>query len=285
MAKWDQIDEAGNVEDRRGMGRTAGVVGGISVTWLILVLAVGYFGGSDQALQLFDQMQQWWVQQQQTSVTHEYDGIDVYEQFTRAVLGSTDTIWNDAFERSGKLYQKPKLVLFRDVTDSGCSGATSEVGPHYCNADQTIYLDETFFDELTKRYGARGGDVAQGYVIAHEVGHHLQDELGTLGNIQSLMQRNPERQSELSVALELQADCYAGIWAGIMQWKWIIEPSEISQAIDAASAVGDDRIQKKMTGHVNPETWTHGSSADRKKWFTTGYAEKSVASCDTFDGK
>ena len=148
--------------------------------------------------------------------------------------------------------------------------------------DQTIYLDERFFDELTSRFGARGGDVAQGYVIAHEVAHHLQDELGTLDTIQSLMQKNPARQNELSVALELQADCYAGIWAGVMQGKGIIEPDEISQAIDAASAVGDDRIQKATTGQVNPETWTHGSSDDRKKWFTTGYTEKSIASCDTF---
>lgn len=127
--------------------------------------------------------------------------------------------------------------------------------------------------------------MAQGYVIAHEVGHHLQDELGTLSSIASLMRQNPTRQSELSVALELQADCYAGIWAGVMQGKGIIEPDEISQAIDAASAVGDDRIQKRTTGRVNPETWTHGSSADRKKWFTTGYTGKSVASCDTFTTK
>lgn len=283
MAKWDQISETGNVEDRRGT-RTAGVVGGISVTGIILVLAVGYFGGTDQALDLLRQMQGG-NQSQETTVTHEYDGVDSYEQFVWAVLGSANTLWSDAFQRGGKVYQEPKLVLFRDATNSSCGGATSDVGPHYCNMDQTIYLDETFFDELTKRFGARGGDVAQGYVIAHEVAHHLQDQLGTLDTVSSLMQRDPARQNELSVALELQADCYAGIWAGVMQWKGIIEPDEISQAIDAAAAVGDDRIQKMATGHVNPETWTHGSSADRKKWFTTGYTEKSVASCDTFGAK
>jgi predicted metalloprotease len=223
-------------------------------------------------------------QSQQTSTTSQYDGVDNYERFASSVLGSNDALWRSAFERSGKTYQAPKLVLFRDATSSACGGATSDVGPHYCNIDQTIYLDERFFDELTERFGARGGDVAEGYVIAHEVGHHLQDELGTLTSVHSLMQRNPERQSELSVALELQADCYAGIWAGVMQGQGIIEPDEISQALDAASAVGDDRIQKKITGHVNPETWTHGSSADRKKWFTTGYTEKSIASCDTFGG-
>jgi uncharacterized protein len=201
------------------------------------------------------------------------------------VLGSSNTLWGNAFKQSGKSYQPPKLVLFRDATDSSCGGATSDVGPHYCNIDQTIYLDERFFDELEKRFGARGGDVAQGYVIAHEVAHHLQGELGTLSKIQSRMQRELGRKNELSVALELQADCYAGIWAGVMQGRGIIEPSEISQAIDAAAAVGDDRIQKATTGRVNPESWTHGSSADRKKWFTTGYTEKSVASCDTFVGK
>lgn len=218
-------------------------------------------------------------------MTTEYDGVDPYEKFVSAVLGSNNSLWSDAFERSGRSYQPPKLVLFRDATNSSCGGATSDVGPHYCNIDQTIYLDERFFDELTERFGARGGDVAQGYVIAHEVAHHLQDELGTLTSVHSLMQRDPERQNELSVALELQADCYAGIWAGVMQGQGIIEPDEISQAIDAASAVGDDRIQKATTGRVNPETWTHGSSADRKKWFTTGYREKSVASCDTLGGE
>ncbi|MBC7503481.1 neutral zinc metallopeptidase [Candidatus Gracilibacteria bacterium] len=283
MAKWDQISETGNVEDRRGM-RTAGVVGGMSVTGLIIVLAVGYFGGPEQALNVLNQLQQG-SQNQTTTVTHEYDGVDPYEKFVGEVLGSTNTIWSKAFEGSQKGYQPPKLVLFRDATTSGCGGATSEIGPHYCNIDQTIYLDERFFDELTKRFGARGGDVAQGYVIAHEVAHHLQDQLGTLSTINSLMQRNPARQNELSIALELQADCYAGIWAGMMQGKGIIEPEEISQAIDAASAVGDDRIQKATTGQINPETWTHGSSADRKKWFTTGYTEKSVASCDTFGAK
>ncbi len=283
MAKWDQIRETGNVDDRRGT-RTSGMVGGISVTGIILVLAVGYFGGSDQALDLLSQMQGS-NQSQTTTVTNEYDGVDTYEQFVWAVLGSANTLWSDAFQRGGKVYQEPKLVLFRDATTSGCGGATSDVGPHYCNMDQTIYLDETFFDELTKRFGARGGDVAQGYVIAHEVAHHIQDEMGTLQSVNSLMQQNPDRQNELSVALELQADCYAGIWAGVMQWKGIIEPNEISQAIDAASAVGDDRIQQATTGRVNPETWTHGSSADRKKWFTTGYTEKSIASCDTFGAK
>lgn len=281
MAKWDRITEMGDVEDRRGM-RTTGIVGGISVTGLILVLAVGYFGGQEQAIDLLSQMQQN-SQIQQTTTTHEYDGLDDYEKFVGEVLGSTNTLWNDAFARSGKQYQPPKLVLFRDATNSSCGGATSEIGPHYCNMDGTIYLDETFFDELTRRFGAHGGDVAQGYVIAHEVAHHLQDELGTLGSVESLMQRNPDRRNELSVLLELQADCYAGIWAGTMQGKGIIEPDEISQALDAAAAVWDDRIQKATTGRVNPETWTHGSSADRKKWFTIGYTKKSVASCDTFN--
>ncbi len=216
MAKWDQISETGNVEDRRGT-RTAGVVGGISVTGIILVLAVGYFGGTDQALDLLSQMQGGNQSQTTTTVTNEYDGVDTYEKFVSSVLGSNNTLWSDTFERSGQSYQPPKLVLFRDATTSLCGGATSEIGPHYCNLDQTIYLDETFFDELTKRFGARGGDVAQGYVIAHEVAHHIQDEMSTLQSVNSLMQQNPDRQNELSVALELQADCYAGIWAGVMQ--------------------------------------------------------------------
>jgi uncharacterized protein len=211
MANWDQIEERGDVDDRRGKMQSASFVGGVSVTGLLLVLAVGYFGGQDQAFNLLDQMQQ--TSQNQTSTTTtKYDGMDSYEKFVSEVLGSSNTLWGDAFTRSGESYKEPKLVLFRGGTDSRCGGATSEVGPHYCNIDQTIYLDETFFDELTKRFGARGGDVAEAYVIAHEVAHHVQDELGMIDKVNTLMQENPEDSSQLSVGLELQADCYAGIW-------------------------------------------------------------------------
>lgn len=281
MANWDQIDTEGDVEDRRGM-RTTGVVWGISLTGLLMVLAVWYFWGQDQAINLLNELQSNNQQQTTTVVDHQYDWKDTYETFVRRIVGSSNTLWGNVFKNSGETYTPPKLVLFREATPSGCGWATSEVGPHYCNLDKTIYLDETFFEELTNRFWARGWDVAQGYVIAHEVGHHVQDEMWILKQVNKAMQRNPSSQNELSVLLELQADCYAGIWAWALKNEGIINPSEVGQAIDAAEAVWDDRIQKMTTGRVNPESWTHGSAADRKKWFETGYNTLSVQACDTF---
>ena len=187
------------------------------------------------------------------------------------MLGSTDTLWADLFSRNGKPYRAPKLVLFRGTTPSGCGGASTDVGPHYCPRDETIYLDETFFDELRARFQARGGDVAEAYVIAHEAGHHAQNLLGTLDGA---------RDNETSVKTELQADCFAGLWAHSIRDLGVFEPGEIAEALDAAAAVGDDRIQKAIDGRVHPETWTHGSSAERVRWFTRGYETGSLAACD-----
>lgn len=277
MAKWDSITERGDVEDRRWT-RMIASAGGIGITGILLVLAVWYFGGQDQALNLFDQLTQQPTQTQTTDTSGQYDGVDSYEKFVSEVLGSTDTLWSNAIQT----YHRPKLVLFRGATSSACGWAESAVGPHYCNMDQTIYLDETFFDDLSARFWARGWDVAEWYVIAHEVGHHVQDELGIIDQVHTRMQTHPSEQSALSVALELQADCLAGIWAGTLQWEGIITQNEMSEAIDAAWAVWDDRIQKMTTWHVNPETWTHGSSVDRKKWLGIGYAQKNFESCNTF---
>lgn len=282
MAKWDQITDRGDVEDRRGMRMTTGIVGGISLTGILMVLAVGYFGGQDQAISLLDQL----LRQpttEQTQTTTQYDGVDSYEKFVSEVLGSNNALWTRTFADMWEKYQSPKLVLFRGATNSSCGGALSAVGPHYCNLDGTIYLDETFFDELTNRFGARGGDVAQGYVIAHEAGHHVQDELGILDQVENLMRQHPDQKNELSVALELQADCLAWIWTGEMEQEWIISRSEMEEAIDAAASVGDDNIQKMTTGYINPEAWTHGSSVDRKKWLGIGYTNRSIKSCDTFN--
>ena len=177
-------------------------------------------------------------------------------------------MWAKEFKKENKNYIPPKLVLFRTATESGCGPATSEVGPHYCPLDQTIYLDETFFDELTKRFGAKGGDVAQAYVIAHEVGHHAQNGLG----IMDQMKNNPTNAT--SIKLEMQADCYAGLWANSIKDQGVLMPGEIGEAMDVAAAVGDDRIQKKVTGYINPETWTHGSSQQRVAWFNNGYSPR-----------
>lgn len=269
MADWGKILSRGNVEDRRGL---APVAGGISLTGVVLVIAFNLLTGGS-ATDILNQILSLPPQTEQRQVTTQYEGRDSYEEFAATVLGSTDDVWTMQFAKMDRTYEPPKLVLFREATNSGCGVATSDVGPHYCPLDGVIYLDETFFDELTNRLGARGGDVAQAYVIAHEVGHHVQNLTGVLEQGQ---------QSGDSIAVELMADCYAGVWANSLRDDNVFEPNEISEAMDAAAAVGDDRIQERVTGQINPETWTHGSSEQRVEWFTRGYESGSPAACSTF---
>jgi predicted metalloprotease len=268
MALWNKINSSGNVEDRRGAG--PGVVGGgLGVVGIIIVIAINLLGGGD-ATDVLNQLENIQTQPAQSYNAQDFEGADDYEVFAGKVLGSANDMWRDIFIQSGRTYHEPKLILFRGATDSSCGGADSQIGPHYCPPDQTIYLDETFFDELTKRFGAEGGDVAEAYVIAHEVGHHVQQELSGLSET---------RSNEESVKLELQADCYAGLWAYSIKDLGVFEEGEIHEAIDAAAAVGDDRIQSKVTGRVNPESWTHGSSAQRIAAFTRGYESGLVGMC------
>jgi predicted metalloprotease len=202
----------------------------------------------------------------------EFKGEDSYEVFTKKVLGSTNDVWDGIFAENNLTYQHPKLVLFRDSTRSGCGIATTAVGPHFCPTDATIYLDETFFDELKTRFGANTGDVAQAYVIAHEVGHNVQNQLGAFNS-------NSELSQSASIEIELQADCYAGVWAFAEAKNGVFEGGEIDEALSAAAAVGDDHIQSVTEGQVNPETWTHGSSTERVNAFKTGYATGEPSKC------
>jgi uncharacterized protein len=205
--------------------------------------------------------------------------------FTETVLGSNDDLWAAIFAENGLTYAPPTLVLFREATGSACGGADARVGPHYCPLDETIYLDETFFGELQSRFGAEGGDVAEAYVIAHEVGHHVQNELDIMDEVQTMQQQTSgSERNQLSVALELQADCFAGVWANSIRDAGVFLPGEIEEAMDAAAAVGDDRIQETVQGRVTPENWTHGSSEDRVAWFTAGFDTGDPAGCDTFAG-
>ena len=263
MAQWDKITSRGNVQDRRGMSP---IIGGVSVTGVVALLAINFLmgGNLNSGLDLISRLP---IQQEQRKITNQFDGKDSYEVFASEVLGSANDVWKTKTNN----YREPALVLFRESTNSDCGGATSDVGPHYCPLDNTIYLDETFFEELTNRFGAKGGDVAEAYVIAHEVGHHVQHLSGTLSETST---------NESQVKVELQADCYAGIWANSLKDQGVFLPDEIQEAIDAAASVGDDRIQKKVTGQVNPETWTHGSSQMRVSAFTTGYESGNVASCE-----
>jgi predicted metalloprotease len=261
--------------------------GGLALTGvggLIVFLLFAFMGGGtgENGSVLEQVLNQVATQQtsQSTEQPAEFQGADQYETFTKKVLGSNNDTWSGIFAAQGQQYAPPKLVLFRQATQSGCGFASSAVGPHYCPEDQTIYLDETFFDELQRRYGGSSGDVAQAYVISHEVGHHVQKQLGTMDQVD--MSSGATGEGSGSVALELQADCYAGIWMHSLSAQGVLQPGEIKQALAAAAAVGDDHIQKTETGRANPETWTHGSSAERTRWFAAGYNTGKLASCNTF---
>jgi hypothetical protein len=182
-------------------------------------------------------------------------------------------------------YHNPVLVLYRGVTDSGCGAAQQATGPFYCPEDEKIYLDLSFFDELKSRFGGSNGEFAQSYVIAHEFGHHIQKLLGTEEKVTQAQEQNPSQRNALSVALELQADCYAGDWGYSARDTFKLSPSDVQDALSAAAAVGDDHLQKMATGRVSPESWTHGSSASRDQWFTKGYSTGQVAACNTFGGQ
>ncbi|MBX4198262.1 zinc metallopeptidase [Candidatus Parcubacteria bacterium] len=280
MANWGRILSRGNVEDRRGM--PLGIAGGgLGVVGVALVIIFNLLNGGD-ITDVLNGLQTIQVQTEQQYTQKDFEGADSYEVFASTVLGSTNDMWSRFFAENNFTYDPPKLVLFRQATQSGCGIASSDVGPHYCPLDEVIYLDETFFDELRTRFGAQGGDVAEAYVIAHEVGHHVQNELGIMEQVQS-QQVSDQEANDLSIKLELQADCFAGLWAYSVKDLGVFEPGEITEAIDAAAAVGDDRIQQRVTGRINPETWTHGSSAERSSWFNRGFETGSVAQCNTFN--
>ncbi len=265
---WDKIGSRGKVFDRRGSPQMIG--GGLGIAGIAIILLLNILGGGDltDVLTTLEQSQ---LAPTDSYDTSDFEGLDSYEVFASTVLGSANDMWSDVFARNSLSYTEPSLVLFRGGTESGCGGAMSYVGPHYCPADNNIYLDETFFEELEIKLGAEGGDVAEAYVIAHEVGHHVQNELGILDGSQS----NAD-----SIKVELQADCFAGLWAYSIRDLGVFEPGEINEAMDAAAAVGDDRIQQKTTGRVDQESWTHGSSAQRLAAFDRGYETGQVTQCE-----
>jgi predicted metalloprotease len=204
-------------------------------------------------------------------------------QFVSFVLDDTQHNWEQILpEQSGRQYRHAKLVLFRNYTQSGCGSAESATGPFYCPEDEKVYIDLGFYDELKRRFGAPG-EFAQAYALAHEVGHHVQKLLGIEAKVRRLQEQNPRQQNPLSVRLELQADCLAGVWAHSTQQRGLLESGDVESALGAAAAVGDDRLQKMATGHVSPETFTHGSSRQRMHWFRMGLDNGTIAACNTFD--
>lgn len=278
--KWEDRRQSSNMEDRRGMGTGGKVLAGgglIGVVFLIIQM----FMGGDNA-QLMQELQNQVQQQADTGPSQPLSEEDkLMGEYVATVLADTEDVWHKIFEENGMTYIEPKMVLFRGSVQSACGGATSASGPFYCPGDQKIYMDLNFFDELQTRFGAKGGDYAIAYVIAHEVGHHVQTLLGTSGKVRQLQQSlSTTEGNKLSVSLELQADFYAGLWTHYNQ-KYL-EEGDIEEALSAAQAVGDDAIQKKMQGHVVPDSFTHGTSEQRVKWFGKGFKSGDIRQGDTF---
>ncbi|MDQ6814377.1 MAG: neutral zinc metallopeptidase [Bacteroidota bacterium] len=275
---WRGREGSDNVEDRRGMSGGGLAVGG-GIGGLIIYLIYSFLGGNPaDAPDLLPG-------QQTTSQSRHYDpnkgaADDTLAQFTAVVLHDTEDVWGDLMPN----YRKPKLVLFSGAVQSACGSASSASGPFYCPGDEKVYIDLSFFRELRERFGAPG-DFAMAYVVAHEVGHHIQKLLGTSDKVHSLQQRGDEREgNKLSVKLELQADFYAGVWANHAQkMKHILEPGDIDEALTAANAIGDDRLQKETQGQVVPDAFTHGTSKQRMYWFKKGYDTGDVRQGDTFN--
>ena len=276
-------ERSSNVEDRRGMSVGRGVAGGgIGV---VVIALVAMFFGVDPSVVLNSGLLSGPGQQasQQQVATGMPSREDKMADFVAAVLGSTEDTWSEIFNRAGRSYQKPVLVLFTGAVQSACGYAQAAVGPFYCPPDQKLYIDLAFYRDLQDRFHAPG-DFAQAYVIAHEVGHHVQNLLGIAAKVQGARERASEQQAnELSVRMELQADCLAGIWAAHANRKRrILEPGDIEEGLNAAAAVGDDRLQQGARGRVSPESFTHGSARQRADWFRRGLESGDVKSCDTF---
>lgn len=276
--KWIGRRGSDNVDDRRGISGGGLVAGGglIGVVFLVINLLMG---GDPSAV--LNQLQQ--QNTQQTSPAAD-SAQDQMAKFVSVVLADTEDVWGKIFSESGEQYVKPKLVLFSGGTTSGCGNASSATGPFYCPSDQKVYIDLSFMDDLQNKFGAKGGDFALAYIIAHEVGHHVQTVTGTAEKVRDMQSRLSETEAnKLSVAMELQADFYAGVWAHHAQeMNNILEEGDIEEALNAASAVGDDAIQKKNQGSVVPDAFTHGSSKQRVYWFTKGFKSGKISDGDTF---
>jgi predicted metalloprotease len=280
--KWKGRRQSDNVEDRRGMSAGGkAIIGGGALGIIILLLQL--FGGEtgQQIAPVLEQLnkgqQTEQVQERQLTAAEVELG-----EFASTVLADTEDIWTKVFrENNLGEYEQPKMVLFSGSVQTACGGASSASGPFYCPGDHKVYMDLTFFEELKNKFGAKGGDFAIAYVIAHEVGHHVQTLLGTSNKVRQLQQRQSEADAnKLSVCLELQADFYAGLWAHYNQQN--LEMGDIEEALSAAHAVGDDAIQSKMQGHVVPDSFTHGTSEQRMKWFMKGYKTGDIRNHDTF---
>ena len=281
--KWTN-DRSDNVEDRRGQGGGKGMMIGGGLGTIVMVLVVMFLGGDPSTVLNNSGVMQGQAQTEQRQLTEEE--LKTYE-FVRMVTAETEETWTEVFEEHGLEYRKPKVVMFEQVTQSGCGTAQAAMGPFYCPADETIYMDMSFFNELQSKYGAKVTEFSVAYVMAHEVGHHVQNLLGTLQKSDKMRRSGRFSEAEINknyVAVELQADFYAGVWARRSNNREnFLDSKDIDAAISAAEAVGDDNIQKRSQGYVNQEAFTHGSSAQRKEWFMKGYNTGDIRQGNTFE--
>ena len=277
--RWEFGRRSSNVEDRRG-GISAPMVGG-GLGTIALALLVALLGGDPSVI-----LQQGQVESDRTSEqtqTRPPAANDRMADFVSVVLADTEDTWTNLFRQMGQNYVEPKLVIFSDAVKSACGSASSAVGPFYCPRDQKVYIDLSFYQDLKYKYNAPG-DFAQAYVVAHEVGHHVQNLMGISNKVQTLQRQVSRTEAnQLSVRLELQADCFAGIWANnANKSRQILEPGDVEEALNAASSIGDDRLQSQSTGQIVPDSFTHGSSAQRVRWFKRGIQTGDPEQCNTF---
>ena len=291
--KWEGNRESSNVEDRRDNPTNAragsGLMGGrsIGIGTIVVALVGGWiFGINPMTILGVLSGGEAPVQMQAPAPDQRSPADDRMAKFVRTVLADTEDVWKDVFAKGGATYKEPRLVMFRGATPTACGQGQSAMGPFYCPADQKVYIDLGFYETLTKRLGAPG-EFAQAYVIAHEVGHHVQNLLGISAKVDEMRGRvSKVEYNALSVRLELQADCFAGVWAyNANNSRQILEGGDIAAAMNAAAKIGDDALQRSAGGAVVPESFTHGSSAQRQKWFETGLKTGSVKACDTFSAK
>jgi len=275
--RWEGRRESQNVEDRRGM--RFGRAGGIGLGTIVLALVAAYFGVDPSVV-----LQGTQPSQQAEQVPYEESADEArLRKFVAVVLADTEDAWGAIFSAAGRTYEQPSLVLFSGAVESACGFAQAAVGPFYCPRDHQVYIDLSFYQDLQSRFGAPG-DFAQAYVVAHEVGHHVQTLLGISERNMAARQRASEAEANaLSVRQELQADCFAGIWAhNADRSRQLLEAGDIEEGLNAAAAIGDDRLQKQSSGYVSPESFTHGSSEQRVRWFKRGFESGAVDQCDTF---
>ncbi len=279
--RWQNLGRSDNVEDRRGQGgmrRLGGLpVGGkFGAVLLVVVLVAGYYG--------YDLSPLLGLGGTEVSQTRPVPRNDELAQFTSAALKSTEDTWSQIFRQAGRQYSPATLVLYSGYTDTACGYGQSAMGPFYCPADHKVYIDLSFYNDMERKMGG-GGDFALGYVLAHEIGHHVQNQLGISQKVNREMQRSSKREANhLSVMLELQADCFAGVWGNRMRERGILEGGDLEEALNTATAIGDDRLQRQSMGRVVPDSFTHGTSEQRYNWFKRGYDTGDVAQCNTFNG-